>query len=163
MVILKIQGIAGEYPGTDMPELQDGIQLISISWGASTALSRSASGFAAGTASFDHISFSKSLDKATGKLMEYCATGEPIEKAAIYYVRTGTQKQGKYITMKVELEKIIVSGYSLNGSTGGDPGESISLSPAKVKFSYQPLDDTGKKAPAVMGEWDLAQNLGSRA
>jgi len=163
MVILKIEGVDGEYPGTDMPELAKGIQLTSINWGASTMLSRSAAGFAAGTATFDRISFSKSLDKATGKLMEYCATGEPIKSATIYYLRTGSMAEGKYITMRDELQTIIVSGYSLNGSTGGDPGESISLSPAKVKFIYQPLDEKGKRAPSVMGEWDLAQSLGSRA
>jgi type VI secretion system Hcp family effector len=159
MVILKIPGVPGQFPGNPCEaDLQDGIELSSISWGSSMELSESGGTFSAGTTKFDRVNFMKILDKATGPLMTRCATGEKFDNARIYYLRSGAAK-GMYVCMKLELSKIVVSGYNLNGSSGsGDPVESISFSPAKIKFTYFQITETGQTGAAVPGSWDISES-----
>jgi type VI secretion system secreted protein Hcp len=160
MVILKIDGIPGQYPGNKVEgDLANGIELTSVQFGANTDLTKSAGTISAGTGKFQTITFTKALDKATGPLMSKCATGEYIKSARIYYLRTGSAA-GMYVTLKVELTNIVVSLYSLSGSSGGaDPSEVISFSPAKLQMTYRQLlpDGNNLGAPVPAG-WDISRS-----
>jgi type VI secretion system secreted protein Hcp len=151
--------IPGQFPGNKVNgDLTNGIELYSISWGTATDLSKSGGTFSAGSAKFQTITFTKRLDKATGPLMAKCATGEYIKNAKIYYLRSGPAG-GMYIPLKLELNNIVVSGYTLNGAQGGDdPMETICFSPGKVAVTYQSLTETGQLGPQAQGGWDITVN-----
>jgi type VI protein secretion system component Hcp len=159
MVIVKLEGIPGQFPGNRCePDLTGGIEVSSVSWGSSVELSGSGGSFAASTVRFDRITFTKALDKATGPLMTNCATGRFVKSAKIYWVRSGAAA-GMYVVQKIELTDNVVSAYTLNGTTGGeDPVESITFSPAQVQLTYYELKANGQMGPATKAGWDMKTN-----
>ena len=160
MVIIKIEGVPGQFPGNPCEgDLMNGIEVSSLNWGSNVELSGSGGSFSASTVRLQNITFTKALDKATGPLMTFCATGRHLKNAKIYYLRSGAAA-GMYVVLKIELSEIVVSGYTLNGSSGGeDPVESISFAPAKISITYQQLKPDGQLGAPEKAGWDIKQSM----
>lgn len=87
------------------------------------------------------LTLTKSYDAASPKIVLKCAEGEHIPSVLIELTTTG-EEAGRYL--KVELEDVIVSSYSLSGGEGSVPTESVTLNFAKYKYAYIEEDQRGK-------------------
>jgi len=153
-MFLKLEKIKGE--SKDKVH-KDSIHVLAWSWGLSQSGSTHlSSGGGAGKASFQDISITKYVDKASATLMEYVATGEHIVKAQLI-VRNAGGKPLEYI--KIDMKDLIVSSYSTGGSGGEDLlTEQLTLNFAEIKVSYVPQNDDGSGAAAVDFAFNIPEN-----
>lgn len=113
----------------------------SHSWTQPTTATRSHGG--GGTVEKAHhapFQFTKSIDSATDDLLKMCWSGKHIDKMEFACYRDdGTEGNGTPY-LKVELESVIVTDYSMSGGVGDVPHESVSLNYAKVTYTYNGQD-----------------------
>jgi len=94
----------------------------------------------------------KQTDKSSPKLMEACATGQPLPQVVLTVRKAGTTQPEYY---KVTLSDCLVSSYQSSGNAGNDrPTESISFNYTQIEFEYLQLDVTGTPVgDPVIGRW----------
>jgi len=113
----------------------------SHSWTQPTTPTRSHGG--GGTIEKAHhapFSFTKIMDSATDDLLKMCWTGKHIDTMSFVCHRDdGTDAHGVPY-LKVDLESVIVTQYSISGGSGSMPHESLSLNYAKVTYTYNGQD-----------------------
>ena len=87
-IFAKIGDIKGESLDS---KHKDEIEILSWSWGVSRTGSGSGSGAGAGRAkaSFNDLSFTHKIDKATPLLLKACATGQHLKEATITRRKAG--------------------------------------------------------------------------
>jgi type VI secretion system secreted protein Hcp len=106
------------------------IEIYSWSFGASQAGASHATGGGAGKSSVHEIQITKSVDKASPKLFQACATGQHFKKVTLSLRKAGGTP---YLTLT--LTDVLISSYQQ--SNGGDrPAESISLNFTKIEYKY---------------------------
>lgn len=145
---LQIDGIDGEVTDKQCPKC---IEINSFSWGLSnpTTIGSSTGGAGAGKVSFSDINFMHKVDKASPILMQSLATGRHIPKATLYVRKSGGDPK-EY--MKIVLEDVIISSYSVGGATDNVPTDSISINFAKIQFVVKGSDvSTGGVIVPVVG------------
>jgi len=156
---LNIAGIDGE--STD-DKHENWIEVLSFSHGI-TQTSTLHSGSSGGVGKSTHQDFiiTKSLDKASPKLVLACCNGEHIPKVVLELCQAGNDKQ-KF--MEYEMEDVIVASVRPSGATVGQEGrptEEIAFRYAKIKFVYTIFDpQSGKSKGYVQTEWDVKENMG---
>lgn len=104
------------------------------SWSFPGGTHPSGGGGATGRAEIKEIEVTKRVDKASAKLVSFCATGKHIPSATITLRKAGNGQQ-KYLQIK--LETVLVSSYQTS-SQSDTPTESVSLNFSKIKFDYTP-------------------------
>jgi len=152
---LKIGDIKGESSGD---KTHDGwIEIQSFSFGASSSAGAVAGERSAGKSSFSDFSITKEIDKSSPKLFELVASGERIQDVTFELTTSGgTEKPVPYMT--ITLKDAIVSSYSVGGSEGTTPTESVSLNYGAIKFNYVQLDDRGGIGEKVEASWNVVTN-----
>lgn len=153
--LLEIDGIKGESKDS---KHKDTIEIQSFSWGNSNSGSHgSGGGGGSGKVSFQDFHFTTSVNKASPKLMQFCATGEHIKKAVLFVRKQGKDQQEAYT---VTLEDLLVSSYQSGGSEGSGslPVDQFSLNFSKIKFEYKPQKADGALDGPVTGTWDVKAN-----
>lgn len=145
-----------EIPGESQKKgHEDQIDLLSYQLGVvqSGSFSIGGPGGGSGKAEFHDISAVKYVDKATPKLFEACAAGTHFGKATLY-VRKAGDKPLEYL--KIELQDLIVSSQTINGSSGNDQVvESITLNAAKITQTYIEQDAKGGAGKTVTAGYDI--------
>lgn len=137
---MKYEGIDGE---TTQGDHKQWIELQSCQLGTSRQISTVTGASADREASYPIVSevvVTKEQDAASSKLFEAALYGEA-KKVTIDFVSTGNN-----VYMKVELENVLVSSYSVSGSGGqgvGRPMESIALNYLKITFTSFKMDQKG--------------------
>ena len=165
---LNIDGVPGE--STD-DKHKGWIEVLSFQHGATQPSSATASSAGGGTTervTFDDLTVTKHIDKASAKLHELCATGKHIATVTLQLNRAGGDKL-QY--MEVKMEQVIISavqatGMAANGTgtTGTNapdnlPVETVSFNFGKVKWTYtQQKRADGSGGGNVTGGWDLTAN-----
>lgn len=150
---LKLDGIEGE--STDGRHKGE-IQIESFSWGVSqTGAHGSGGGGGAGKASFQDISFTTSVSKASPKLFLAAASGEHIKQAVLYGRKSGGSQNDYY---KITLSDVMVSSYQSSGDQTDVPTDSFSLNFAKIEFEYVPTKADGSLDAPVKAGWDVKAN-----
>jgi len=154
-MFLKLDGIKGE--ASDAKHKEE-IDVLAWSWGLSqSGTTHTGTGGGAGKVNVQDISFTKWVDKASPVLFLDCASGKHI-KEALLTVRKAGDKPLEYLTIK--LSDLIVSSISTGGSGGEDRlTENVTLNFAKVQVSYTPQKKDGSGDVAVLGGWDIPQNI----
>jgi type VI secretion system secreted protein Hcp len=153
--LLEVDGIKGESSDS---KHKDTIEIQSFSWGNSNSGSHgSGGGGGAGKVNFQDFHFTTSVNKASPKLMQFCATGEHIKKAVLFVRKQGKDQQEAYT---VTLEDLLVSSYQSGGSEGSGalPVDQFSLNFSKIKFEYKPQKADGTLDGPVTGTWDVKAN-----
>jgi type VI secretion system secreted protein Hcp len=153
--LLEIDGIKGESSDA---KHKDTIEIQSFSWGNNNAGSHATGGGGgAGKVSFQDIHFTTSVNKASPKLMQFCASGEHIKKAVLFVRKQGKDQQEAYT---VTLEDLLVSSYQSGGSEGSGalPVDQFSLNFTKIKFEYKPQKSDGTLDGPVTGTWNTKTN-----
>jgi type VI secretion system secreted protein Hcp len=133
------------------------IDILAWSWGAANSGSfHTGGGGGAGKASFQDISFTKYLDKASPALFIALAKGSHIPAATLLVRKAGSGQQ-KYL--EISLSDVLVTSISTGGSGGEDRlTENITLNFAQVKLEYFLQDKAGITASGGIFDWDVAGN-----
>lgn len=153
-MFLELDKIKGESRDK---KYKDEIDVLSWGWGLSQDSSTHiGAGSGAGKATFNDISITKLVDKASVTLMEYCATGKHIAKAKLV-VRKAGGKPLEYII--IDLKQVLVVSYNTGGS-GGETllSESIGLNFAEIKITYVPQKEDGTGAAKIDFGFDIPSN-----
>jgi type VI secretion system secreted protein Hcp len=150
---LKLDSIDGE--SLDAKHKGE-IELDSFSFGATqTGTFASGGGGGAGKVQFQELHFVATTSKASPKLLQACANGRHIIKGMIVARKAGGEQQE---FLKITLQDVLISSYSLNGDKIVGPVDSSGMAFAKIEYSFAPQDATGKLLPAVNVGWDLKAN-----
>jgi type VI secretion system secreted protein Hcp len=151
---LLLDGIKGE----SMDAKHKGeIDVQSFSWGlAQSGAGHAGAGSGASKADFQDLQIVKKVDKSTPLLKLACANGKHIGKGKLT-IRKAGENPLEYLT--IDLEQILVSSYSLGGSSGGEiPQEQVTLNFAKIKSEYWTQGDKGAKGENANFSWDVSAN-----
>jgi len=151
---LKLDGIAGESADA---KHKGEIEVLSFSFGETlTGGAGRAGGGRAGKVEMSDFAFTAGTSKASPVLFQHCAEGRHIKQAILTLRKAG---KGQLEYLKIKLEDVLVSGYSLAGQESeGNPHDSFSLDFRKISFDYSPQKPDGSLAGTVHGGWDLAKN-----
>jgi len=156
-MFLKLGEIVGESEDENHPKW---IEILSMSHSFSqpTAAVRGSSGATTEKANHSDISITKYLDCATDAILSTCWTGEQLPKSEIEFFRSdGSATAVKYL--KIDLENVIVSNYSISAGGGDIPMENISLAYGKVTYNYIPVTkETGDAAANQPVKADLIKS-----
>ncbi len=155
-MFLKIGDIDGESKDAKFAKW---VEIDSWSWSEHQSGSSGRGGGAGvGKINMSDFSFNKVLDKASPKLLLYCAQGKHIPQVE-FVARKAGGKQEPYLKMK--LKDVLVSNYQ-TGSGGGDtlPSEAISLNFSKIEWEYFAQDEKGQTKSAGKAWWDQTKNEG---
>ncbi|HWI61912.1 MAG TPA: type VI secretion system tube protein Hcp [Symbiobacteriaceae bacterium] len=147
-IFLKIDGIEGESVDSRHPKE---IEVESYTWGvqqvpnlgvgAESPLGVPRKGGGGAKASFQDLTFTHRLDKASPKLIEACATGAVIPQALLVLRKAGAKPLE---FSKVTLTDVTVSSVSFSaGSSDAVPMEEVALRYGSVTIQYFPQKADG--------------------
>ena len=137
---------------------KDSIEVLSFSWGVSNTSvigSGSGSGGGAGKASFQDLSFTHAIDKASPDLLRVCATGEHLKEATVTHRKAGKGQQEFLI---VKMNDVIITSVSHGGSSESTSIENVSVAFAKVALEYKRQKPDGTLEGSVFFKYDIAAN-----
>ena len=147
-----------KIPGESADHKHGGeIDVLAWSWGLSNSGSgHVGGGSGSGKASFQDLSFTKYIDKATTELMIAAAGGKHIPTALLTLRKAGEHPL-EYL--KVTMEDCLITSISTGGSGGEDRlTENVTLNFAKVKVEYCEQKKDGTGAAAQTFGWDIKAN-----
>jgi type VI secretion system secreted protein Hcp len=152
-IFAKIGDIKGESLDA---KHKDEIEVLSFSWGVSNGAGPVA-GAGAGQrkATFQDLTITHNLDKASPLLLKACATGAHLKDATITHRKAGKGQQ-EYLIVK--MNDVIITGVSHGGGSGESPSETITLAFAKVDLEYRPQKPDGTLDQGVPFKYDLKLN-----
>lgn len=146
----KIGDIKGESLDS---KHKDEIECQSWSWGVQqTGTMATGGGGGAGKASFNDITFTHNVDKASPVLMKYCASGKHIPEGTLTARKAGGDQQ-EHLVLK--LKDIIVSNVSTSGAQDSELTEIVSLNFSKVELEYKPQKADGSLDAGIFFKYDL--------
>jgi type VI secretion system secreted protein Hcp len=147
----------GDIKGESLDDKhKDEIEVLSWSWGVSnSANAATGSGAGAGRASFNDLSFTHKIDKASPLLMQACATGVHLKDATITHRKAG---KGQQEFLVIKMNDVIVTGVSHSDSGADGSMESVTLAFAKVDLEYKPQKADGTLDAAIAFKFDLKAN-----
>jgi len=153
-IFAKIGTIKGE--STDSKH-KDEIDVLSWSWGVTQSGSMAyGGGGGAGKATFQDLTFSHRVDKATPLLLKACATGEHIPEATITVRKAGKGQQDYLI---VKLSDVLISSVVMSVAVEEPTtAESVSLQAGKVDFEYKAQKADGSLEPGIHFKYDIKGN-----
>ncbi|HYK01917.1 MAG TPA: type VI secretion system tube protein Hcp [Thermoanaerobaculia bacterium] len=116
------------------------LEILSWSHGFNQPTSATRSTAGGGTveqAAHSNLSFSKYLDSSTHALLKYCWSGKQIGKATLTCYRSSGATDNKPVEyLKVVMEHVIISNYSVSGGPGDLPVENVSLDYGIIQYNY---------------------------
>ena len=153
-IFAKIGTIKGESKDSKHP---DEIDVLSWAWGVTqTGTMAHGGGGGAGKATFQDLTFTHHIDKATPLLLKACATGEHIPEATIA-VRKAGKGQQDYLVVK--LNDVLITSVAMSVAVD-DPttAESVSLQAAKVDLEYKTQKADGSLDAGLHFKYDIKAN-----
>jgi type VI secretion system secreted protein Hcp len=156
-IFAKIGNIKGE--STDAKH-KDEIEVLSWSWGVTQSGSIAhGGGGGAGKASFQDLTFTHHIDKASPLLLKACATGQHIPDATIT-VRKAGKGQQEYLLIK--MNDVLISSVAMSvAADEPTTAESVTLEFAKVDLEYKAQQADGSLEAGLHFKYDIkASNVG---
>jgi type VI secretion system secreted protein Hcp len=155
-MFLELEGVKGETHDK-VYKSKNAMDILAWSWGLSnTGTFHQGSGGGAGKASFQDISITKYIDKASADLMLDCANGKHLPKGVVT-VRKAGENPLEYL--KITMTEVLVTAYTTGGSGGEDRlTENVSLNFSKVHVEYFMQNAKGGKEAGGEMKWDIAGN-----
>jgi len=147
---VKYDGIDGESKDSKHDKW---IDVSSVDWGmskpGSAGLHRSV-----GVKS-DDIVITKTLDKATPKILEAIANGRHIENVILELDSSSSNSTNSQPYLRYELKNVLITSYSTHAAGDGIPIEEISMNFEEIKVEYAQYDETGGKAGVFEFLWNF--------
>ena len=136
---------------------KDEIEVLSWAWGKtqSGTLGHGGGG-GAGKVSFQDLTFTHHVDKASPSLMKACATGTHVKDATIT-VRKAGKGQQEYLVITLA-DVLVASVFTSVSDEGTTTVESVGLRFAKVDLEYKPQKPDGSLDAGVHFKYDLKAN-----
>ena len=136
---------------------KDEIEVLSWAWGMtqSGTLGHGGGG-GAGKVSFQDLTFTHHVDKASPSLMKACATGTHVKDATIT-VRKAGKGQQEYLVITLA-DVLVASVFTSVSDEGTTTVESVGLRFAKVDLEYKPQKPDGSLDAGVHFKYDLKAN-----
>lgn len=161
-MFLKIGDIKGESRDTKYNGKDGWIDILAWSWGASNSGStHMGSGSGAGKASFQDISVTKYIDKATPDLLRSTSKGTHHATAKLIVRKAGDTPLDYLI---IEMEDVMITGYSTGGSGGEDRlTENVSINFDWFKLKYTEQLKSGAAGATPDFQWSIASQGEKRA
>jgi type VI secretion system Hcp family effector len=155
---LKIDGILGESLDAGHKEW---IQVREVSHTIKQRISPSTidtGGMTAAKAEHAPLRVRKWIDKASPVLAEQCSQGKLIRNVTLEFMRSAGDSRVRFI--KIELEGVVISEIDMVATENPEdvPFEWVSLSYAKIKWTYTAESRNGEMSGTVPGGWDLIRN-----
>jgi type VI secretion system secreted protein Hcp len=100
------------------------------------------------------------MDKSSPKLNLACCDGRNIPEVTIELVRASDGEP----YMKYKLKDVIISSYSVSGSTSGDttvPTEEVTLNYTEIEWTYSKLDRLGNIEEQTTATWNVLSPTGT--
>jgi type VI secretion system secreted protein Hcp len=158
MAVDMVLDLGGDIAGESKKKGYEGkIDILSWSWGiANSGSFHNGGGGGTGKADFHDLKIKKYVDLASPTLMLYCANGKHFAKAKLV-VRKAGENPLEYLI--IELEKVLVSGYSTDGSGEDRLTEDVDLNFAQVKVTYWSQNDKGGKDKSKDFGWKIPEGV----
>jgi len=109
----------------------------------------------AGTPMLSEIQLSKDLDESSGDLLKEAYGGQGKATVTLTFIRTDTKGGTPYLVYT--LSNVMLSSYSISGSSDGRPSETFSLNFTKIETKFTPQKDDGTAGNPSVVTYDLAQ------
>ena len=148
-IYIKFDGVDGE---SEAGKHKKWIEILSWSHGFTQTVTpssdKSSGGQTKGQADHSDFSFTKYMDSATDDLLKACWLGKQFQKVNLECYRSaGANEPIKFL--EIDFEDVVIANYSISGGGGDLPIENVSLSYAKVKYGYIPVDKDKGTAKGV--------------
>ena len=161
-IYLQIEGVQGESNDKDF---RDAVEVLGWSWGltrqpSSGGQKRPGATRAGAAVTVQDLNFTHFLDRATPKLMEYCATGNRIPNMRLSVRKQGGVEQSVSYLI-IDLTNVLVSNIATSGaasSSSSRPTVDVSLTFETVQVSYTPIGPTGQGQGPIPFGWDVVRN-----
>jgi type VI secretion system secreted protein Hcp len=153
---LKIDGIDGESQQTGhVKELE----MDNWSFGETqSGVATTATGSASGKVTLNEFRFSKRMDSASAKLMQYCANGKHIKWARFTARRAGSEGGVPVDYLFATFGDLVISSHEISGTGAeGWPYESIAFSYGQLVVSYKQMVK-GVAQGLIQGGYDAEKN-----
>lgn len=149
-VFLQVDGMQGE--STDR-EFRDAIVVTDFAFGLSNG-SVTTGGSSGGRVSFDVLTLTKRVDRASPKLFLAAASGQAFPSATISTRKSGGQPQSTFY--RIKLSDVTVT--SLKVQEGNELVEHVSLGFGKIEIEYFMQEPNGKVMSTGKVAWDVRRN-----
>lgn len=134
---IKIDGIE---TSTTAAGHEKEIEVLSWSHGFVQPTSPTRSGAGSGTveqATHQNLTFTKYLDAGTNALLKYCWSGKQLKQATLTCYRSSGATDNKPVEyLKVVMDNVVISNYSVSGGPGDIPVENVSLDYGVIQYNY---------------------------
>jgi type VI secretion system secreted protein Hcp len=151
-IFAKLGDIKGESLDS---KHKDEIEVLSWSWGVANSGSVRGGGGGQGKASFQDLSFTHSIDKASPLLLRGCATGVHMKEATITHRKAGKGQQEFLI---IKMSDVIITSVTQGDSAGDARTESVSMAFGKVDLEYKPQKPDGSLDAGIHFKYDIKGN-----
>jgi len=154
-MFIRIGDIKGESHDS---RHKDEIEVLSWAWGSTNPAAASPGG-GAGTAraSFQDITFTHLIDRASPSLMLACASAQRFRDARLTVRRPGTTTPEEFLL--ITLEDVVVTSVQSSGTeAAGSLVAQVNLNFARVDFEYRRQRPDGSLDEGVHFKWDLQQS-----
>jgi len=154
-MFIRIGDIKGE---SDDSRHKDEIEVVSWAWGLMQSTDSSpGAGSGGGRATFQNVTFTHLIDRASPRLMLACASAQRFPDARLAVRRPGTTTPEAFLL--INLDNVIVTGVQSSGAeTAGGLVEQVTLGFARVDYEYRRQLPDGSFDTGVHFKWDLQQN-----
>ena len=151
--------LLSDIPGDSLnASYKDHIDVLAWSWGLSnSSTTHVSSGFGDGKASFQDISLTKFIDKASPKLITRIANGVHIKEGTLF-VTADVGQATQVLVTELKLEDIIVSSLSVSSSSNDQPAENTTLNFSKFTITNNTIKPDGSLTKGIPFCWDIAAN-----
>ena len=110
-------------------------------------------------ATHQNLTFTKYLDGATSELLKYCWSGKQFGKVTLTCFRSdGAAVQTPVPYLRVVMQHVVISNYSVSGGPGDIPVENVSLDYGVVQYEYLAQKAAGAPAAAPV-KHDLERRI----
>ena len=153
-MFIRIGDIKGESHDS---RHKDEIEVLSWGWGmANPAAASLGGGRATEPASFQDITFTHLIDRASPSLMLACAAAQRFPDARLTVRRPGTTTPEEFLL--IALEEVVVTSVQTSGTeAAGSLLAQVCLNFARVDFEYRRQRPDGSLDEGVHFKWDLQQ------
>ena len=151
-IFAKIGDIKGESLDS---KHKDEIEVLSWSWGVANSGQVRGGGGGQGKASFQDLSFTHGIDKASPLLLRGCATGVHMKEATITHRKAGKGQQEFLI---IKMSDVIITSVTQGDSAGDARTESVSMAFGKVDLEYKPQKPDGSLDAGIHFKYDIKGN-----
>ncbi len=151
-IYLTLTDISGESAAEGHA---NAIEILNLSYSCFQPVSEARSGsiHTSGRVNHGTVNFSKYTDSSTAGICAAMWAGKTI-KTATFSLVTNDDTPHEY--MKIVLDNVVVSNFSIHGGGNSLASEEVSLSFSKIAIDYNQQEQSGGKKGTYSAAWDLA-------